>query len=161
MKPNIVTQVTAADYNIYADRRFIFEEFAGGTLKQFLQFVSTYLTGYGVTLDPGQVDGPTLPALSIQLSSRVRFVNEAMTLTAQFGDQFAWEISATKVAARVPTERRSGTVRHYCRWEWGDSGSHRRYRSRTESWTPTTTESSLRWRPQRKSDGLKRLRAMA
>ena len=97
VKPNIVTQVTAADYNVYADRRYALEDLPAGTLKAALQVLLPYLTAYGVTLDVGQVDGPTLPALIWTYKRVSDCLNELMTLTAEFGPQYAWQISETKV----------------------------------------------------------------
>lgn len=97
VKPDIVTHVTAGDFNIYADRRFINETIPSGTLKAFLTVVVSYLSGYGVTLDPSQVDGPTLPELVYNYRRASDALNEAMSLTAQFGDQYVWEIDADKV----------------------------------------------------------------
>jgi hypothetical protein len=97
VKRNIVTQVTAADYRVYPERRFMLEEIPAGTLKAALQVVLTYLTGYGVTLDGAQVNGPTLPALSYNYRRASDVLNELMSLTAQFGAQYVWEIDNFKV----------------------------------------------------------------
>ena len=50
-----------------------------------------------MTLDAGQVDGPTLPALAWNYTRCSDVLNELCTLTAQFGDQYAWEIGPTKI----------------------------------------------------------------
>jgi hypothetical protein len=60
----ITTKVTAKDFNIYAEWRLVFLTIPAGTLKAALTALLPYLSGYGVTLDPAQVDGPSLPELT-------------------------------------------------------------------------------------------------
>lgn len=94
----ITTRVTAVDYNAYAERRYVNETIPAGTLKAALTtLVANYLTGYGVTLDAGQVTGPTLPELVYEYRPLVDVLNELSTLTAKYGNPYVWGISATKV----------------------------------------------------------------
>jgi len=59
----IVTEISAIDFNALVDRRYVTTTIAAGTLKQALQALDDYLTPYGVTLDPDQVNGPSLDEL--------------------------------------------------------------------------------------------------
>lgn len=96
--PGISTRVNVIDFHAYAERRFVNLTLAAGTLKsQLTTLVSTYLAGYGVTLDAGQVDGPTMPELTYDYKRLDAVMGELMTLTADAGQPFIWEISYTKV----------------------------------------------------------------
>lgn len=97
VKPNINTRVTASDFHIYADRRAIKEDVPAGSLLSVLQILEPYLAIYGVTLDPAQAVGPTLPALIYDYRRCSDVLNELSTLTAQFGDQFIWQIDQFRV----------------------------------------------------------------
>lgn len=96
-KPAIETIVSAGDFTAYTDRRYVNETIPAGTLKAALIVVTSYLAGYGVTLDAGQVDGPTLPELVYVYRPLTEVLNELSTLTAGFGEQFAWTIDSFKV----------------------------------------------------------------
>jgi hypothetical protein len=87
----IETHITAVDFNSLADRRYVTETISSRTLKAVLEVILPYLEG--VTLDPAQVDGPTLPALAYSYAKTVDVLND---LTVQSGG-FLWEISGTKV----------------------------------------------------------------
>lgn len=96
--PGISTTVHATDFHVYAERRFVNLTLAAGTLKsQLTTLVTTYLAGYGVTLDAGQVNGPAMPELTYDYKRFDAVMNELMTLTADAGQPFIWEISYTKV----------------------------------------------------------------
>ena len=92
VKVPIITQVTAGDHGMYADRRAVKEELPIGSLLDALEVLEGYLTGYGISLDAGQVAGPTLPALIWDYKRLSDCLNELSTLTAQFGEQFIWKI---------------------------------------------------------------------
>jgi hypothetical protein len=96
-KPAIETLVSAGDFTAYTDRRYVNETIPAGSLKAALIVVTTYLAGYGVTLDAGQATGPTLPELVYAYRPLTEVLNELSTLTAQFGEQFAWTIDSFKV----------------------------------------------------------------
>ncbi len=96
-KPAIETLVSAGDFTAYTDRRYVNETIPAGTLKAALIVVATYLSSYGVTLDAGQVDGPTLPELVYEYRPLTEVLNELSTLTAKDGEQFAWTIDSFKV----------------------------------------------------------------
>lgn len=65
--PQIITTITAEDYNRLAERVYVTEDVADGTsLKTFLTTLVGYLSSYSVTLDASQVDGPALPALTFE-----------------------------------------------------------------------------------------------
>jgi hypothetical protein len=68
--PQIVSTITAEDYNRLAERITVTETVAEGTLlKTFLTtLVASYLTTFGVTLDAAQVNGPALPAMSFDIA---------------------------------------------------------------------------------------------
>jgi hypothetical protein len=96
--PGISTEITAVDYQVYAERRFVNLTLAAGTLKsQLTTLVTTYLATYGVTLDAGQVNGPTMPELTYDYKRFDAVMNELMTLTAEAGQPFIWEIGYDKV----------------------------------------------------------------
>lgn len=94
----IETSVNVVDFNAYAERRFVNETIVEGTLKAALTtLVANYLTGYGVTLDAGQVTGPTLPELTYDYRKMTEVLDELATLTADAGEPFVWRIDAFKV----------------------------------------------------------------
>lgn len=96
--PAIVTSVSAADFNVYAERRFVNGTLAAGTLKSMLTtLVNDYLDDYGVSLDGSQVDGPTLPAVEFNYTRLDEVFNELGTMTADFGEPYAWRIDNFKV----------------------------------------------------------------
>lgn len=97
VKVPITSRITASDFNLYADRRAVNETIPAGTLKAALLILEPYLAIYGVSLDPSQVDGPTLPELIYKYKRLSDVLNELSTLTAQFGDQYVWEIDFDKV----------------------------------------------------------------
>lgn len=106
----ITTSVSAADFNQYAERRVIDDGGfpAGWTLEQTLNglaldgvggLISWFLdpTDFGVTIDPAQVTGPTLPEMVYKYMTLTEVFNELATLTGKYGDPFVWEIDAFKV----------------------------------------------------------------
>lgn len=94
----IVTNVNAADYHAYTERRYVNETLAAGTLKaQLTTLVANYLATFGVTLDAGQVNGPSMPVLSYDYKRLDEVLNELATLTADAGEPYVWRISPTKV----------------------------------------------------------------
>lgn len=98
LHPGISTTINAVDFHVYAERRFVNETLAAGTLKsQLTTLVANYLDAYGVTLDAGQVNGPAMPELTYEYKRFDVVMNELMTLTASSGQPFIWEISYTKV----------------------------------------------------------------
>ena len=88
----IVTKVEASDFNSLIDRRYITASIPIGTLKAALQVVEPYLTTYGVTLDPAQANGPTLPALEYSRSKAADVMTELATLSG-----YLWEIDYDKI----------------------------------------------------------------
>jgi len=94
----ISTRINAVSYHAYTERRFVNLTLTAGTLKSMLTtLVSTYLTGYGVTLDAGQVDGPTLPELTYTYTRLMDVLDELMTLTGTYGNPYVWTINGSKV----------------------------------------------------------------
>jgi hypothetical protein len=94
----IRTKVSAADYNVYAERRYVNETLAAGTLKSMLTtLVGEYLDDYGVTLHGSQVDGPTLPAMEFKYLRLDEVLNELGSLTAEDGEPYTWRIDHSKV----------------------------------------------------------------
>lgn len=77
----IVTRIQAIDFNALIDRRVLNLSIPAGTLKQALQALDDYLAPYGVTLDPAQVDGPSLPALSFPFQGLKDALDQLSTLT--------------------------------------------------------------------------------
>src|SRR3954462_10136688 len=78
----ITTRVAASDFNGYADRRQIDLDLPVGSLKALLQALLPFLTAYGVTLDPGQVTGPTLPAVSYRARTLKEILDDAALLAS-------------------------------------------------------------------------------
>ena len=56
------SEVTVTDYSIYLDRALVSTTFAvGTTVKQIAQYlVTNHLAVFGITMDPGMLDGPAL-----------------------------------------------------------------------------------------------------
>lgn len=97
-RPGIRTSVTAVDFQVYAERKYFIGTIAAGTLKSQLITLVAELSGYGVTLHASQVDGPSMPALVYDKRTRIDTVaNQIMTLTADAGQPFVWEIDYFKV----------------------------------------------------------------
>jgi len=59
----ITTRIDALDYNQLPGFRLVTGTFPGGSLEDWLTWILPYLTPYGVTLDPAQATGPTIPEL--------------------------------------------------------------------------------------------------
>lgn len=95
--PGITTTVNVVDFAAYTERRFVNLTIPAGTLKAALQALVPYLTPYGVSLDAGQVDGPSLPDLAYDDTRLDAVLNELATLTADAGQPYFWNISHTKV----------------------------------------------------------------
>lgn len=93
----IVTRVSAIDFNCYIDRRYINETISAGTLKAALQVIVTYLSTYGVSLDPAQVDGPSLPELVYNYQKCSNVLNELSTLSG-----YVFEIDYYKILRMYP-----------------------------------------------------------
>lgn len=87
----IYTTVTAMDYNALADRRYFSGTIPAGTLKAALLAVIGYLPG--ASLDPTQVDGPTLPDL---VYADVKMVDILNDFTTQSGG-YLWHVDYTKL----------------------------------------------------------------
>lgn len=83
----IDTGVGATDFNALPERRQVAITLAAGTLKSQLETIEPYLTAYGVSLDPEQVDGPTLDELVFEIGPLSAVLNKLSTITG-----FAWEI---------------------------------------------------------------------
>lgn len=89
----IVTDCGATDYNALPDRRKRALTLAAGTLKSMLQDVKELLEVYGVTLDPAQVDGPTIADdLVFTLGPLTQVLDKLSLVTG-----YAWNISYDKV----------------------------------------------------------------
>jgi hypothetical protein len=95
----IVTDITAADFNVYPERRIISRAFPIGTLEDALNIIITDYLGtgfYNITLDAGQVTGPTLPALGYTVVRLDEVLNDLARLTAEAGDPYVWRINEFK-----------------------------------------------------------------
>lgn len=90
--PSIETKISATDYKSLTDRRAVVETIPAGTLKAALLVLVDYLTDYGVTLDVGQVDGPSLPDLAYDYRKLTEVLGELATLSG-----YVWEIDSDKV----------------------------------------------------------------
>lgn len=89
--PGIVTHVSAVDFNVFPSRRVLNLTIPTGTLKAALQALDDYLATYGVTLDAGQVDGPTLPELTFSFMGYEDALNQLATMTG-----YVWEVDYNK-----------------------------------------------------------------
>lgn len=95
---SIKTKVNCYDFNHYAERRFVEGTIAAGSLKSKLQsLVAEYLAVFGVSLDAGQVDGPSLPEQKFNFVRLSDVFSELVALTADFGQPYAWRIDDFKV----------------------------------------------------------------
>jgi hypothetical protein len=90
----LLTAFSALDYSGLAERRVLNLTFPPGTLKSWLQTVATFLSHWGVSVDPAQVDGPTFPDPLDCPFMRIDEVLNAFT-TATNGD-YLWEIDYHK-----------------------------------------------------------------
>jgi hypothetical protein len=96
----IDVEFTASDFSIYADRRVasVYWEAGTRTLKQAFTFlVSTYLSGFGISVDGAQVDGPTLATSLHYVEQTVKSIFD--DLAARTG--YVWEIDYTKTGRMV------------------------------------------------------------
>jgi hypothetical protein len=86
-------EVTAADYNDFAERRRVFKIYeAGQTLKAVLQDLhSSYLATFGVTFDPGIGTGPTLGELAFDGTVLSRVLSDLVALA-----DWVWWIDSTR-----------------------------------------------------------------
>jgi hypothetical protein len=99
----IILEISADAYQTLAMRRFATESVPAGTLKAALQILEPYLTAYGVTLDPAQVDGPTLDAIEWEAARVDDALNFLATLTAKYGAPFTWTIGYDLVLGMYQT----------------------------------------------------------
>jgi hypothetical protein len=100
--PAIVTKVSAADFNVYAERRYVNGIIPAGSLASQLEWVrSNYFAVYGVALSGGQVAGPTLASLEFKYLRADEVLNKICTLSAEFGEPFAWVIDHDKILRAV------------------------------------------------------------
>jgi hypothetical protein len=105
----IVTKVGAVDYNELPERRQVeFTVPAGSTLKQALTQTVAYLSGYSVTLDAAQANGPTLTdALAFEFGPLTAALNKLSVITG-----YAWEIDYSGVLSMfAPGTLPSGLTR--------------------------------------------------
>ena len=92
----IATHVSAVDFNGYTARRQVFGTVPAGNLKAFLTWIVAYLSGWGVTLDAAQVDGPALLEMPFDYISAEDALNQAC-------GGYVWNIdSALKLSAKLP-----------------------------------------------------------
>jgi hypothetical protein len=91
---DLMVAIGAADFNTYADRRYVINlaSTAAMTLKATLELLLPYLTPFGVTLSPTQVDGPLVEPFSWQYRLLADILNELAAATA-----YVWEIDYAKV----------------------------------------------------------------
>ncbi|HWK10280.1 MAG TPA: LamG-like jellyroll fold domain-containing protein, partial [Vicinamibacterales bacterium] len=93
----IVQRISAADFNVYPSRVRITADIAAGTMKAALQVVANALAAQGVTLDPAQVAGPALPALSYEDKPAIDVLNEITALASgSAATSYVWEVDYTK-----------------------------------------------------------------
>jgi hypothetical protein len=99
-------QITAADNNELAERRVLNLTFPAGTVKSWLQLIVPYLAGWGVTLDPAQIDGPSF-GTTIYAFQRVDAVlNQIVTLSNGTDTPLLWEIDYDLVLRMFPASQK-------------------------------------------------------
>lgn len=83
----IYSRISALSFDNVLSRRLVTATIPTGTLKAALQFIVTnYLSAYGVTLNAGQPNGPTLPDLKYDLRKVEDILNEFSTLSGYVYD---------------------------------------------------------------------------
>lgn len=101
----IVTRIEASDFNHYATRRVVFDDFPSQTLKARLtSLVSTYLSVFGTTLHASQVTGPTIPARSYATGTKlIEVLDETVALasTPNGSDDYLWRIDYSNVLRAI------------------------------------------------------------
>jgi len=97
----IAVAVSAADFNGLAEQQHVPTQPPAGTLKAFLTAMLAYLPG--VTLDPAQVTGPTIPEVPVYYDKVVRdMIGQACALAGGY----VFEIDYNKVLrAFLPSTR--------------------------------------------------------
>lgn len=98
---HVVRGVTVTDYTALCDKRLVTETYASGqTLKQILaDLVTTYLDVWGITLDAGQVDGPTFDtSLTWEYRPLTDVLNDLQDRTG-----YVWRISYAGVLTAYAT----------------------------------------------------------
>jgi hypothetical protein len=101
----IITTISASDFSGLPERRLVTATIAaGGTVRSVLGVFLPYLSPYGVTLDPSQVAGPTLPALTYVDRALVDALNEVAALAGNAAgtDPWIWEIDYFKALRMFP-----------------------------------------------------------
>jgi len=104
--PGIVNKCQAVDFNEYIDRRVLNLDLPAGTLEDFLIAIEPYLTDFGVTLDPSQPTGPSLPALSFPFWS----LRDAVTQVIELSNGWLIEITYDKVLRGYQSSSESAPV---------------------------------------------------
>jgi hypothetical protein len=93
----IETAISIADFNSYAELRYVNGTFPGGSLEAFADWlVAGWLTEYGVSVDAGQVTGPAIPELECIYERADDVLNRVCKITAGLGDPFVWKIDHYK-----------------------------------------------------------------
>ena len=94
---SIVTEITAVSYNVLASYRYVTASFSSQTLKVTLQaLVDDYFSDDGVTLDAGQVNGPTLDAFPVDTTRGDEVLNKLSVMTQATTAGYVWEITYDK-----------------------------------------------------------------
>jgi hypothetical protein len=89
----VITSCSAVDFNALPDRRVLTDVLGTRTLKAALQYAVLFLADYGVTLDAGQVTGPTLPTITFGYSRLDELLNQFSVLSGGY----VWEVDYNKV----------------------------------------------------------------
>lgn len=88
----IVNKLNVPDFNTYADRRYAVGEVQYNTLKAQLELlVMPYLTPFGITLHPSQVDGPMMSGFPCDFVQVSQLLDQMATISS-----YAWEIDYYK-----------------------------------------------------------------
>lgn len=96
------TSLDCVDQQALADELYLATTFPGGTMKAFLDWVvAGYLGAKGTTVDPAQIDGPTLPAIAYTYRSTKR-VSDGLTDACAMAVGWSWTIAPGNVLSAQP-----------------------------------------------------------
>lgn len=91
------TTIHAEDYSLYATRRFVTGSRNTELLKTRLTWlINNYLDDYGVSMHPGQQDGPVLNPIVYEDRRTDDVLNELAVLSTTLSGTYMWQIDTSK-----------------------------------------------------------------
>lgn len=91
--PEIVTQVSASGFKVWASYRYVTLTIPPGPLIAALAALVPFLASHGVTLDPGQATGPDLPEI-VLVDGRLDAAFDQIVVLTEFA--FTWTVTPDK-----------------------------------------------------------------